>query len=310
MKAIQRVVVFCLFLTFTVFNVYSQGCSDAGFCTIGNLKSQSHNDSVNYKQRISLILPVGRGDEDVFIFTPAIQFDNQLSGGWSIQAKLTANYASGNLGNATGLGDLFLAGTYAIQNDKPWKTSVTIGTKLYLNTGNLKEDGKSLPMQYQSSLGTIDLITGFSLSHTSWQFSAGWQQPLSGINRNNFLPVYWGTAEANTYPPSNDFNRKGDVLLRGAYMFTVKREYSFTVGMLGIYHLDEDTYIDANVSNEPISIAGSQGLTLNATIAGFWKVNSSMSLGFSAGVPLIVREVRPDGLTRSFVFAPEIRWNL
>jgi len=164
-------------------------------------------------------------------------------------------------------------------------------------------------MQYQSSLGTIDIITGISITNTSWQFSVGLQQPVSGINRNNFLPVYWDTAEAGEYLPSNDFNRKGDVLLRGAYLFTVKQKFSFNVGLLGIYHLVDDTYIDANISSEPIAIRGSQGLTLNTTLAGFWKINKSISLGFLAGVPLVVRDVRPDGLTRSFVLAPEISFS-
>ena len=284
------------------------GCSDAGFCTIGNLKQLSA-DSIQQGQKITMLLPIGQGDDNVFIFTPGIQYDNQLSKRWAIQAKLTANYAEGNLGNASGLGDIYLSGTQAFHSEGRWKTSLTLGTKLPLNLGNLKEDGKSLPMQYQSSLGTIDMIIGLSITNTSWQFSAGWQQPLSGINRNNFLPVDWSMSEANNYPPSNDFNRKGDALLRAAYMLKIMEKLSFNVGLLGIYHLVEDTYIDAAKSNQPILIKGSRGLTLNATVAGFWKVGNKLSIGFSAGKPLVNRDVRPDGLTRSFVFAPEFRLN-
>ena len=297
-----------LFSTLSGYQASAQGCSDAGFCSIGNLAPRK-TDSINLKQRITLLLPVGVGDEDVFVFTPGIQYDNQLSAGWSIQVKVTANYANGNLGNASGLGDLFLSGTHNFRREKKWKSSVTFGTKVLLNLGNIKEDGKALPMQYQSSLGTVDVITGFSISNSSWQFSAGWQQPLSGINRNNFLPAYWVSGEADNYPPSNDFNRKGDVLLRGAFMFNVKRSLSFNIGLLSIYHIAEDTYIDANVSNNPIAIRGSQGLTLNATFSGSWNVNKDLSIGFLAGAPLVARDVRPDGLTRSFVFSPEIRWN-
>jgi len=288
---------------------FAQGCSDAGFCTIGNLRLQQR-DSLSEGQKITLLLPVGVGDEGVFVFTPAIQYENQLSGRWAAQVKLTANYANGNLGNALGLGDLLLSGTRSFRREEKWTSSVTFGTKVPLNLGNLKEDGKSLPMQYQSSLGTIDFIAGFSLSNASWQFSTGWQQPVSGINRNNFLPVYWNSTEADKYPPSNDFNRKGDVLLRAAYMSNIKRSLSINFGLLAIYHIAEDTYIDASVSNNPIAIKGSQGLTLNATAAGFWKISNRINMGFSVGVPFVVRDVRPDGLTRSFVFAPEIRWNL
>jgi hypothetical protein len=301
------VIIFSL-LVFGNCLAYAQGCSDAGFCTIGSL-NPVQNDSIETGQKISLLFPFGIGDESVFVFTPAVQYDNQLSDQWAIQAKVTANYADGNLGRAFGLGDLFLSGIYTPKTKGKWRTSITLGTKLLMNPGNLKSDGKSLPMQYQSSLGTIDLITGISISDHAWQFSMGWQQPLSGINRNNFLPAYWqDTPEAEKYPPSNDFNRKGDVLARAAYRFRLNRKFALTPGLLAIYHLDEDTYIDANISNDPISITGSQGLTLNMTLSGTWILSDKLTIGFSAGTPLIFRDVRPDGLTRKMVFAPEISW--
>lgn len=286
----------------------AQGCSDAGFCMIGNLDHHP-KDSIVQKQKLSLFLPLGVGDASVLVFTPGIQYDNTLSEKWSIQGKLTANYADGNLGRAFGLGDLFLSGTRTRMGEDGWSTSMTLGTKILLNLGNLKADGKALPMQYQSSLGTVDLIVGLSLSNNSWQFSAGWQQPLSGINRNNFLPAYWDIPEAEEYPPSNDLKRQGDVLLRTVYNFTIQKKFSVSPGLLGIYHLSEDTYVDGNLSNEPIVIVGSQGLTLNVTLACSWRATENLNLGFSAGTPLVVRDVRPDGLTRSFVFSPEISWN-
>lgn len=300
--------VFIFLSAITGYKSFGQGCSDAGFCTIGNLRIQQI-DSVIKSQSIKLLLSSGVGDEQVFVFTPGIQYDNQLSQRWSIQTKITANHARGTLGNASGLGDLFLSGTRILLIKKKWKASATLGTKLPLNLGNLKEGGKALPMQYQSSLGTIDLIAGLSLSSASWQFASGWQQPLSGINRNNFLPVYWNTTEAARYLPSNDFNRSGDILIRAAYLSNFKRSFSLHIGLLGIYHIDEDTYIDANVSNKPIAIQDSQGLTLNTTISGFWKLNKNIKAGILVGAPLVVREARPDGLTRSFVLMPELTWN-
>jgi hypothetical protein len=35
-------------------------------------------------------------------------------------------------------------------------------------------------------------------------------------------------------------------------------------------------------------------------------MNKSISLGLGGGVPLIVRKVRPDGLTRAFSITPEL----
>ncbi len=284
----------------------AQGCSDAGFCTIGHLKQLQAQDEAKRHQKISLFLPVGIGDESVFVFAPGIQYDNQINKKWALQAKLTANSANGNLGNATGLGDLFLSGTYSFPSKTKWNVSATVGTKLPLNKSDLNAAGKPLPMQYQSSLGTVDIISGISIANNKWQFAAGWQQPLTLQNQNQFLPVYWSTADANKYAPSRNFNRKGDFLARVAYLYQVNKKFSLNGGLLGIYHLGKDNYTNQN--NQKVAIIGSDGVTLNVTLAAWYKINKQLQIGFTAGTPLLVRDVRPDGLTRKFVFSPEISW--
>jgi len=112
LPTISGVFILC---SFSAYQSCAQGCSDAGFCTIGNLSHQ-RADSISNDQKISLLLPFGVGDEDVF--TPGIQYDNQLSNRWAIQAKVTTNYAEGNLGSASGLGDIFLSGTHTFLNKK------------------------------------------------------------------------------------------------------------------------------------------------------------------------------------------------
>ncbi len=308
MKYSSKIAVIFILVVCTGINTMAQGCSDAGFCSIGNLAQQSQAGKTKHKFTIQF--PAGIGDENVFVFTPSLQYDTRFNQKWSVQAKLTANYADGNLGTATGPGDFYVLGTYNFFPKKnEWSFSATAGTKLPLNQANLKSDGRSLPMQYQSSLGTIDLITGLALSNDKWQFAAGWQQPLTGANGNNFLPVYFSNKEADQYIPSNDFNRKADVLLRGLYRHRLNDRLDLKTGLLAIYHLGEDTYIDGNISNRPISIAGSRGLTLNASVAGWYVLNKKMKIGITAAVPLVVRNVRPDGLTRSFVVSPELSWS-
>lgn len=299
-KAIASVIVIAFAIV-----VKAQGCSDAGFCSVGNLSHSTAAGKQLSKHYLKLALSAGVGDDDVFVLTPALEYGYTLER-WQFSGKVTGNYASGRLGSATGPGDVFLSATYQLPVTQKWQTSFTLGAKLPLNQGNLKASGLSLPMQYQSSLGTVDLIAGIAVRRNRWSAAAGWQQPLTGINRNNFLPQYWSNGKANAYPPTNDFNRKGDVLLRTSYRFLKAKRLSFDGGLLGIYHLGEDTYIDANVSNKPISIRGSQGLTLNATGSIELTLNQHWSLGLMGGVPLVVRDVRPDGLTRSFVIAPQL----
>lgn len=287
------------------FSSGAQGCSDAGFCTIGNLR-QLHQSADSSRQRLGLNFANGVGDEGVFVFTPALQYEYLFNGRWSLQAKLTGNYASGNLGSAGGLGDFYLSGTHVFNTGGRWKWSGTLGVKLPFNRSDLKEDGKPLPMQYQSSLGTFDLIAGVSVERRRWQFSAGYQQPLTGANRNGFLPVYWeGNTDAPKYASTQEFVRRPDVLLRGGYQLVEGRGFQLGAGILGIYHIGKDRYADAG---RRISIDGSEGLTLNLTGTARWALTNRFSIGVIGGAPVVVRDVRPDGLTRSFVFSPEMTW--
>ncbi|MCP9753529.1 DoxX family protein [Ferruginibacter sp. HRS2-29] len=306
MKAVA-ILFFCSLLP--AHKIMAQGCSDAGFCTIGHLNQQQTDNENKRHQKISLLLSAGVGDESVFVFTPGLQYDNQFNKKWALQAKITANSANGDLGSAAGLGDIFLSGIYSLPSKNNWQLSFTAGTKLPLNQSDLKQDGRSLPMQYQSSLGTIDLITGITITNNQWQFAAGWQQPLTGRNKNHFLPAYWASETADKYIPSNDLNRRADVLLRAGYHFKLNTKFSFNAGLLGICHLGEDTYIDGNISNKPIAIKGSGGLTLNATALASYQLNDKITLSLTGAVPFIVRDVRPDGLTREFVVSPEISFN-
>ena len=279
----KKVIVF--FFLILAREAFAQGCSDAGFCSISNL-NQQHTAPVGKAQRLTFLSPLGLGDDGVFVITPGIQYDVHFSRRWDLQAKVTTGYASGNLGSVIGLGDLVVSGVYNIPAKKGWTTSVALGLKAPLNNSDLK----GLPLQYQSSLGTFDLITGFSAANKHWQFATGWQQPLTGVN-------------SSTSSSYKEFKRKGDVLLRTAYLFLPERSFKFNLGLLGIYHLGEDTF------QKGIAIKGSDGLTLNLTAGGWWQINKRITIGITGGTPVIARDVRPDGLTRKFVLAPELSYN-
>lgn len=184
--------------------------------------------------------------------------------------------------------------------------SFTAGIKLPLADGDMRKDGRGLPMPYQSSLGTTDLITGVTLSDGTWQFSLGWQQPLTTANENVFDPEQWSTGEAYDYFPSYMLKRRADVLLRGVYRGNISRKLSGSGGLLAIYHVGTDEYRDTELNY--VKLKESDGLTLNVSGTFDWKVNASFTLGLTMGFPVVVRDVRPDGLTRSIVVAPEVRW--
>jgi hypothetical protein len=315
MKSISRISITALLvfvLSFSQNNIRAQGCSDAGFCTIGSFKPEAHPQKGKKEsgQRLSFLSPIGVGDENVFIWTPSLQYDYFSSKGWNLQGKITSNYATGTLGSFFGAGDVFLSASKTNVLKGGWHFIYTIGTKIPLNQANASEGGMPLPMQYQSSLGTFDAIIGATFSNPHWQFSAGYQQPLSGENKNGFLPEFWnGKPEAMNYPRTFQLERKGDVLLRGARNFNVNPSLNFNAGLLGIFHLGEDQYTNPFEGNNKFSIVGSSGLTLNLTGSAFWQVGNHTRFGLTGGVPLAVRDVRPDGLTRSWVLIPEFSFS-
>jgi hypothetical protein len=285
---------------------WSQGCSDAGFCTIGALRPGFQKDTTTH-HRVSAGMASGQGDAGVLVLTPFLLHDWLLNNNWMLQTKITGNYASGNLGNATGAGDVFVTATYRRPINKKWQVLYTAGLKLPLNSANLSTGGLPLPMQYQSSLGTIDAIAGLSITDNKWQFAAAIQIPMSGENKNGFLPVYWNNKEdALNYPATNRLLRKSDVLLRVSRQLISKKLWNLGAGLLGIYHLAEDRFIDPFIGPERINIVGSKGLTLNVTAQAGWQLSRRIHLGLMVGAPAVVREVRPDGLTRRWVAVPEI----
>ena len=75
---------------------------------------------------------------------------------------------------------------------------------------------------------------------------------------------------------------------------------TFTPGILPIYHLGEDEYTD--IDEVTYAIEGSDGLTLNLTFHSEISIGSDDAVELQVGFPLVVRDARPDGLTRSFVF--------
>lgn len=285
----------------------AQGCSDAGFCTVGAIKAGQAKADTAMQHRISLLSAIGQGDDGVLVLTNALQYEWQWKPAWLLQARLISNYATGNLGSTAGLGDAIVALSHQRALRGKWSVAYSLGLKLPLQQANASEGGRPLPMQYQPSLGTLDVIAGIALQNNRFHLAAGWQQPLTQRNKNGFLPVYWGNNEAaGNYPPSNQLRRRADVLLRGSYALLNSGRLHWQAGLLGIYHLGQDRYTDPFATQPLKSIEGSDGLTLNLTSHWQYKLGQRLAVGLTAAVPLQVRTVRPDGLTRSWVLAPEL----
>jgi hypothetical protein len=291
---------FLLLITMAFVNtIDAQGCSDAGFCSLKYTASGSNKNS------IAVGNVTGVTDGQTFVNGSYISYARQLSKRILWDTKFTANYASGQLANNFNAGDVFTNISIAAWQNKTKQKSFTAlaGVKIPLTAANDKAGGKPLPMAYQASLGTYDLLLGGSLRINKWEFTNAWQIPLTGENKNTFFEEY---SVSNDFPTTNKFKRKPDVLLRAAY--NVKKtgsKFSFKPNILAIYHLGKDSYEDIYAKRKQLQ--GSDGLTLNANVIAKYTINKTNSIELSLAAPFMVRDVRPDGLTREFTAGIEYK---
>ncbi len=271
----------------------AQGCSDAGFCTLYNLKPIGEDSrSETRLNSIKSGASYGKGDHGVGAWGGYLEFDRVFGHDINVNAKLTFASQSGTATTLTGVSDLFLSVNHQWIGD----ANVTVALKIPMNNADKTLNGKSLPMDYQTSLGTIDLIIGAGYKLGEISIQAAIQQPRSK-NKNTFLASdYPAGSEFTEFQSTNKFVRKGDVLLRVSRGFSLNDQWRITPGILPIYHLADDEFTDAGGIG--VEIAGSRVLTLNGNVFIEYMIDPANAVELNFGAPFITRDARPDGLTR------------
>ena len=287
---------FCIVFLFAAANILqAQGCSDAGFCTVNSLKPHQNDSMSVYKNQLKVGFSAGSADHDISVFGQYAEYSRQINSKFGINAKVTSLSQAGNDISTFGLSDIYLSTNYRADKN----LTFTLGTKIPLTNGNKTKNGEALPMDYQSSLGTFDLIVGAGYQIKKLQLVAALQQPLSQ-NSNQFVaenhPV---NSPLRSFQTTKDFKRSGDVLLRASYPFRITNKFQITPGLLNIYHLSNDKF--TNLSGTEQEIEGSQGLTINGNLFLDYNINQTSALQLNVGAPFLIRDIRPDGLTRSFI---------
>ncbi|ASZ11942.1 hypothetical protein KTO58_15130 [Chitinophaga pendula] len=284
-----------LCLLFTQY-LLAQGCSDAGFCSLAALKQPG--GTKGKKNQLDLGTNIGIGEGRTFTVNPYVQYTGNLNEHISLSGKVTATYASGFLGRGAGLGDFFGLLTYTLHPAQKNNVRLLGGVKIPLsNAGTKATDGSVLPLDYQASLGTYDLILGASYTYQrQWEFNTGVQLPVIQKNNNTFLPTQYSDPRAKQFAPTNLFRRKPDALLRAAYNWQVTQRTVIKPSVLGLYHLGEDTF-QAPDGNR-YAINGSAGITINGGLAVSRQFANNSRLELIVATPFVAREVRADGLTR------------
>lgn len=301
MKILKKITLLLFFLT--AHNIHAQGCSDAGFCSVGNTFKDVTSD---VKNTIEIGTVYGVGEEDVINFSQYITYSRAFSEHFLLSSKITSSINDGSFGTRSNLGDIFLTGSYRFnpnEFDKS-KWSILLGGKIPLTSGNDKINGISLPMAYQSSLGTFDLIAGVDLAIKKWEFSTAVQIPLSQ-NKNSYFSEYAFTDKFNS---TNLYERKSDVLFRTTYKIkTSNQKFVFRPNALFIYHLGNDSF--ENIYGQREEIKNSDGFTINGNLIISYKVTKNGYLETSLATPFVVRKEKPDGLARAFTFGLSYKQN-
>jgi hypothetical protein len=289
-----------LCLTAGVPAALAQGCSDAGFCTMGAMKpDQPFNKKVDFRLR-SMEISFYRGTTPLtpVIYVATADMSFSLGAKTTFQLKLPYQTVSGTLGKTSGLGDISLCFTRTLKSTEKFDINLTVGGKIPTNESDLKEDGRPLPMYYQTSLGTYDFITGISFVSPKWLFATGIQHPFNR-NNNDFLWSRWPESEyIERYARAKDLKRGTDVMLRVERNFRFSR-LNFSLGLLPIYRITSDTFVnDAGLVIKP---DGAKGLALSGIFTTGYHFNVRTGIKLLVGHKIVQRETNPDGLTRELV---------
>lgn len=284
---------------------HSQGCSDAGFCTMGAMRPNQHySTQANVKLRsIEFSQYIGYTKFNDLILNYTLDANVSIGNKNTFQVKVPYQMVYGTLANTHGTGDISLSFTRNVIAKSKYQVNVSIGTKLPTMVPNLKsDDGRPLPSYYQTSLGTYDAIAGISIITRQWLIATGYQQALNSA-ANEFVWAKWETSDkkqdALAYPVSKDILRGKDVMLRIERNFRSSK-FNAYVGLLGIYRLTKDK-VFSPPNKEIREKDGTTGLALTALGGIGYNISVKTSIKGMFGCKLLQRQTNPDGLSREWV---------
>ncbi|MCU0393154.1 MAG: hypothetical protein MUE81_18740 [Thermoflexibacter sp.] len=311
---ITNVLFIIVFLNNYISHTFAQGCSDAGFCTMGAMKpNQSFNRKLDIRlQSLEISQGYGFARFGTHIWATTLDANFSFNSKTMFQVKLPYMFTSGRLGDTNGISDISLSLSRNVFNNEQYQIGITLGTKIPTNRGDLanKDTGAPLPMYYQTSLGTYDFIFGASLISRNWLFALGYQQALNA-NNNQFIRNLQASDDGNfaiipeatlLYPPGNQIIRGKDIMVRVERNFRFAR-FNFFVGILPIYRFTKDSIV-LPTTGKRVEVLGSDGLAFNVLVGFGYQFSTKSGIKFLYGkkeLDGISRPKNPDGLSREWV---------
>jgi hypothetical protein len=314
------------------FHANAQGCSDAGVCSAGaigqvHLWQDSTADVVDYRHYARVLYSYAIGEQGVTVMQVQPELSIGITDRLSLQMKVPFVSTNGNLGDNSGIGDAIVSTSYAFIKEQDRDFTGTLGLRLPTGSTDAMAGGipigtqllyvvRPLPMPYQTGLGTTDRLLAAQYRYKRWTTAIAYQHVLDQANKNTFSHEAWdGNTDARGYFESYHLERANDLVGRIQYAYGCGR-LSLQPGLLGIYHIGMDSRLvlpqPSVWSNDTTPfrwvVSGSQGLTLNLTADLRYKLSEQWAIEAMFGAPVVTREVRPDGLTRSLVTGFGLRY--
>ncbi len=243
----------------------------------------------------------------VYAFTADFNF--LIGKNLTFQAKVPYQYVRGSFGKNDGIGDLSISFTKPIVDKDKYDISLTLGAKIATGDATASIVSPStgvetqLPMYYQVTLGSHDLVIGASYISREWLIAVGYQQPLSHQNENQFTPDpndwdwYPDINYVRSYDLATDLRRGADVMFRAERNWRFAN-YNFNFGVLPIYRITHDQILVNGVYEKQDKTTG---LALSILAGAGYQFNVSNAVKIIYGLKITDRDVNPDGLTRDSV---------
>ncbi len=281
---------------FSVF-LYGQGCSDAGACSVNTFQFEQLTNVSKQKISLNFEQTMALGEKFVYISQSTLILEYNLTSSTSFELRTPFIFTYGNLGYTSGVGDLILSASQDFINDKNYQLTAILAGRLKTNNSNFTDNDLALPMAYQTSLGTNDIILGSQYSRAKWNLYFAYQHPF-GRNENEYLVPKNETDPAKQYFESAYLKRGDDLYLRGQYLIDLKKNRGLKLNLLSIYRIQESEILK---DDEPLLLEGSSGLTVNIGLTYSKLIKHDRQLDLILAFPIIDREYRADGLTRNIV---------
>lgn len=285
--------------------VHAQGCSDAGVCSATQQFDLPNENK--FSHHFGLTPSIGLGDQQSWVFSSAFSYQLQSQKGWAVGVALPYSITSGNLGTTSGIGDFILSLNIPILITDEHQITWLIAGKLASGNANKKIEQKALPMIYQQSSGTNDLISSVNWNYKTWLFAIGYQHAFNTTENQFLASDFPEESDAALYHSSAFLKRGDDIMLRAEKRFKGKGKSSYRVGALPIYRIQSD---EIKVNGVYEKIPNSTGLTLNLYTSWKYQFSNQFYSELQLAAPPITREVRADGTTRSFLLNIRLGFSL